>query len=116
MGPWEDACPGLDSRSPWPDRQRPRARLAGPLPGRDWPPGPLPGPKPRAKPGDIVVFAEPLRFRDGVLLDRLQAIRHPTRPRQIVFRAETGRLYRVPRLGAYAYHMEPGPTGRAAAS
>lgn len=107
MGPCEDACPSaiLDLLTPttnplaldW--RARCRARLAERQAIRA---------RPSPRPGDTVILAQPMRFQDGAVLSRLHAVRHPGRPRMIVYRSEAGGLYRIPRIKTYAYALVRG--------
>ncbi len=106
MGPSEDSCPAavLDLLTPtdsayaldW--RARCRARLAERAAQRA---------KTAPRPGDVVVLAEPLRFRDGTSHTRLQAVRIPGR-RGNVYRSAAGWLYRIGRIKALDYTLEPG--------
>jgi hypothetical protein len=69
-------------------------------------------PKPTPKPGDVVVLAEPLLFRDGRTISRFEAVSLPGRKRGgLVYRSELGGLYRIPKLKDRVYLIE-GRTGR----
>ena len=105
MGPVESECPGviLDLLTPtessyalaWRARCRARAdeRRAA-------------GRKPRPRPGQIVVFDEPISFRDGRRLDRLVVAEHPRSARSVLFRDPDGHaLYRITKLGERAYRI-----------
>lgn len=66
--------------------------------------------KPTPKPGDVVVLAEPILFRDGRTFSRFEAVAWPGRARGgLVYRSELGGLYRIPKLKARVYRIEPGP-------
>jgi hypothetical protein len=66
--------------------------------------------KPTPKPGDVVVLAEPILFRDGRTFSRFEAVARPGRARSVlVYRSELGGLYRIPKLKARVYRIEPGP-------
>ena len=66
--------------------------------------------KPTPKPGDVVVLAEPLLFRDGRTFSRFEAVAWPGRRRSsLVFRSELGGLYRIPKLKDRVYLIERGP-------
>ncbi len=66
--------------------------------------------KPTPKPGDVVVLAEPILFRDGRTFSRFQAVSWPGRPRGgLVYRSELGGLYRIPKLRDRVYIIQPGP-------
>ncbi|MFD1192845.1 DUF6927 domain-containing protein [Phenylobacterium conjunctum] len=63
--------------------------------------------KPTPKPGDVVVLAEPLQFRDGRTFSRFEAVAWPGRRRgRLVFRSELGGLYRIPKLKDRVYLIE----------
>lgn len=63
--------------------------------------------KPTPKPGDVVVLAEPLQFRDGRTFSRFEAVAWPGRGRSsLVFRSELGGLYRIPKLKERVYLIE----------
>lgn len=108
MGPVEDACPAdvLDLLTPtdktfaldW--RVRCRTRLAERRAVRA---------KPVPQPGQLVVFAAPIRFRNGRSFTRLRAVRLPGRARGLVFQAEDGGLYRIPGFKALDYAIAPAP-------
>jgi hypothetical protein len=107
MGPRENRCPAgvLEALSAtenahaleW--RARCRARIAERT---------CQNAKPTPRPGDAVVLAQPLLFRDGRRLARFQAVRTPGRKQGVVFRSEEGRLYRISGLKALDYVLEPG--------
>ena len=60
-----------------------------------------------AKPGDVVVLAEPFLFRDGRTFSRFEAVAWPGRRRSsLVFRSELGGLYRIPKLKDRVYLIE----------
>ncbi|OYW25357.1 MAG: hypothetical protein B7Z44_19135 [Caulobacter sp. 12-67-6] len=106
MGPVEDACPAdvLDLLTPtdktfaldW--RARCRARLAERRAVRA---------KPVPRPGQLVVFAAPIRFRNGRSFRQLRAVRLPGRARGLVFQAQDGGLYRIRGLKALDYTIAP---------
>ena len=63
--------------------------------------------KPTPKPGDVVVLAEPLLFRDGRTFSRFEAVAWPGRRRGgLVYRSELGGLYRIPKLKDRVYLIE----------
>jgi hypothetical protein len=103
-GPNEDACPEaiLDLLTPtdrpyaiaW--RERCRGRLAARR---------AQAKKPVPRPGQIVVFADPVRFSNGRSFTRLEAVRLPRR-RGVVFRADDGGFYRVSNLKTLDYAIE----------
>jgi hypothetical protein len=107
MGPVEDACPAavLDLLTPTDNSYASdwRLRCRGSLAARK-----VVNAKPFPCPGDFVVFAEPLRFRDGCSFSRLQAVRLIGRRRGVVYRSAEGGFYRIPRLKTYDYAIEPG--------
>ena len=107
-GPCEATCPAkvLDLLSPtdnanalgwrarcWANIAQRRAQRAKPVP----------------RPGEIVVLAQPLLFRDGRTVARFEAVRRPGRTRGLVYRSAEGVLYAIPRLKACGYSIEPGP-------
>ncbi len=65
--------------------------------------------KPVPRPGQIVVLAQPLLFRDGATLARFEAVRRPGRTRGLVYRSAEGVLYAIPHLKVCDYIIEPGP-------
>ena len=108
MGPCEDACPAkvldlltaTDNAHALNWRSRCRARLAERA---------VQQAKPGPWPGDIVILAEPMLFRDGRRLSRFQAVRLPGSTRGVVFRSAEGGLYRISSLKTCDYVIEPGP-------
>ncbi len=63
--------------------------------------------KPTPKPGDVVVLAEPILFRDGRTFSRFEAVAWPGRARSgLVYRSELGGLYRIPKLKDRVYRIE----------
>ena len=107
MGPCEDACPAkvldlltaTDNAHALDWRSRCRARLAERA---------VQQAKPGPRPGDIVILAEPMLFRDGRRLSRFQAVRLPGRARGLVFRSAEGGLYRIPKLRELDFRLESG--------
>lgn len=107
MGPVEDACPAevLDLLTPtdktfalaW--RARCRARLAARRAIKA---------KSAPQPGQLVVFASPIQFRNGRSFTQLRAVRLPGR-RGLVFQAEDGGFYRIPGFKALDYAIAPAP-------
>ena len=103
MGPLEDGCPAAildlltstDAPHALEWRARCRARLAKPVP----------------QPGQWVVFAEPIHFRDGRSFTRLRAVRLPGRRRGLVFQAPDGGLYRISGFKARDYAIAPAGSG-----
>ncbi len=71
--------------------------------------------KPKPRPGQSIVFAEPLRFRDGRTLDRFEIVASPRSHRTVLFRDPGhGGLYRIPNVRRYEYRLvDPAdePTG-----
>jgi len=109
MGPCESECPAriLDLLTAtqntyalaW--RERCRGRLSDRA---------ARGAKPTPKPGDVVVLAEPLLFRDGRTFSRFEAVAWPGRRRGgLVYRSELGGLYRIPKLKDRVYLLQKGP-------
>ena len=105
MGPVKSECPGaiLDLLTPtespyalaWRARCRARADER-----------PATGRRPRPHPGQIVVFAEPISFRDGRRFDRLLVAEHPRSARSVLFQDPEGRgLYRITKLSCRAYRI-----------
>ena len=82
MGPCEDACPAkvldlltaTDNAHALDWRSRCRARLAERAVQKA---------KPVPRPGDVVILADPMLFRDGRRLSRFQAVRLPGRTRGV---------------------------------
>jgi hypothetical protein len=107
MGPVQDACPAavLDLLTPtdktfaldW--RARCRARLAARRTNRA---------KPAPRPGQLVVFAAAICFRNGRSFTQLRAVRLPGR-RGLIFQAEDGGFYRIPGFKALDYAIAPAP-------
>jgi hypothetical protein len=107
MGPYEDACPArvLDQLTAtdnanaldWRARCRDRLARRAVINARAAP-----------RPGDIVILAEPMLFRDGRRLSRFQAVRLPGRSRSMVYRSVEGGLYRISGLKARDSTIEPG--------
>ena len=100
MGPVESECPGaiLDLLTPTesPYALKWRARCRARADGR----------RPRPRPGQTVVFAEPIAFRDGRRLDRLVVAEHPRSARSVLFRDPEGHgLYRITKLSDRAYRI-----------
>ena len=109
MGPCESDCPAriLDLLTAtentyalaW--RERCRARLSDRS---------ARAAKPTPKPGDVVVLAEPILFRDGRTFSRFEAVSWPGRRRgALVYRSELGGLYRIPKLKDRVYIIRSGP-------
>jgi len=62
--------------------------------------------RPRLRPGQVVVFAEPIAFSDGRRCDRMTVVIDPRHPRAVRFRPpDGGRLYRISRLRDRAYRV-----------
>jgi len=62
--------------------------------------------RPRLRPGQTVVFAEPVAFSDGRRFDRMTVVIDPRHPRAVCFRPPDGAgLYRIPRLQDRAYRV-----------
>lgn len=67
--------------------------------------------KPTPRPGQTIVFDDPISFSDGATHARLQVIAHPSRPRTLLFRAaENGQLYRIRNFKTRAYQLFDAPT------
>ena len=66
--------------------------------------------KPAPRPGQTIVFDEPLSFSDGRSFERLQVIANPRSHRTVLFRApETGHLYRIPNIKSQRYRLVDPP-------
>jgi len=62
--------------------------------------------RPRLRPGQVVVFAEPVAFSDGRRCDRMTVVIDPRCPRAVRFRPPDGEgLYRISRLQDRAYRV-----------
>ena len=111
MGPCEDACPAkvldllteTDNAYALDWRSRCRARLADRA---------IQNARPLPRPGDVLILAEPMLFRDGRRLSRFEAVRWPGKARSLVYRSDAGGLYRIPKLKDRAYVIEPGGAER----
>ena len=106
MGPCESECPArildlltaTDNTHALAWRSRCRARLSERS---------ARAAKPTPKPGDVVVLAEPILFRDGRTFSRFEAVAWPGRARSgLVYRSELGGLYRIPKLKDRVYRIE----------
>ncbi|WP_375460833.1 DUF6927 domain-containing protein [uncultured Enterovirga sp.] len=65
--------------------------------------------KPRPRPGQTVVFDQPLVGMDGRRYDRLVAVANPRSPRTLLFRdPEGGGPYRIPSLRRREYRLQDG--------
>ena len=80
-------------------RARCRARLAARRTNRA---------KPAPRPGQLVVFAAAICFRNGRSFTQLRAVRLPGR-RGLIFQAEDGGFYRIPGFKALDYAIAPAP-------
>ena len=99
MGPYEAKCPlkvlGLltptdsESANDWRARCREHAERTCKAP---------------VAPGTVVAFAEPIKFTDGYEGDTFEAVRY--KKRGLVFKAPTGRLYRVTRYKERAFAVK----------
>ncbi len=105
MGPNESRCPKavLDLLTPttspnaqaW--RERCRANLG--LAKRR-------AAKPKPRPGQTIVFDEPIRFKDGRMFRRLDVAAYSRSRRTVIFRdPELGGLYGIPNLRARNYQL-----------
>lgn len=62
--------------------------------------------KPAPRPGQMIVFDEALRFRDGCSLDRFEVVANARSRRTVLFRDPEGRgLYRIPNVRSLAYRL-----------
>ena len=66
--------------------------------------------KPSPRPGQVIVFDEPMDFADGYRLDRLEAIADPRSHRTMLYRApKSGRLYRIANVKSRSYRLVDTP-------
>ena len=73
--------------------------------------------KPKPRPGQVIVFDQAIRFRDGRVLDRFEVMPDNRAGRTMLYRdPETGRLYRVPNVKTRTYTLISPGTSRAAMS
>ena len=62
--------------------------------------------KPAPRPGQTIVFDQPLSFSDGRSLDRFEVVANPRSHRTVLFRSpDTGGLYRVTSVKRRAYRL-----------
>jgi hypothetical protein len=62
--------------------------------------------KPSPRPGQTIVFDQPLSFSDGRSLDRFEVLANPRSHRTMLFRAtDTGGLYRITNVKKRAYRL-----------
>jgi hypothetical protein len=62
--------------------------------------------KPMPRPGQVIVFEQPLTFVDGRRFDRLEVVANPRSHRTVLFRApDSGGLYRIPNIRSRAYRL-----------
>ena len=62
--------------------------------------------KPSPRPGQTIVFDQPLAFSDGRSLDRFEVLANPRSHRTMLFRAtDTGGLYRITNVKKRAYRL-----------
>ena len=68
--------------------------------------------KPSPRPGQTIVFDQPLSFSDGRSLDRFEVVANPRSHRTMLFRAtNSGGLYRITNVKKRAYRLvDPGLT------
>ncbi|MHB1205730.1 MAG: DUF6927 domain-containing protein [Rhodospirillaceae bacterium] len=105
MGPFQCDCPAaiLDLLTPT-DRQHAldwRARCRTVLDTRR-----ATCAKPTPRPGQIIVFDEPITFSDGAQLSRLEVVAHPSTHRSVLFRApDTGQFYRIRNVKNRTYQL-----------
>ena len=105
MGPCEAECPEsiLDLLTPtdnhyareWRARCRENAAARRALLSR-----------PSPRPGQFIVFEQPMLFSDGCRLDRFEVVGHPNRRRSLLFRApDSGALYRISNIKKRAFRL-----------
>ena len=105
MGPVESECPEaiLDLLTPTtrPDALAWRARCRTNVARRR-----ACSAKPKPRPGQTIVFDEPLSFRDGRRIDTMLVVEGSASGRTVLFRdPEDGGLYRVPNVKGRAYRL-----------
>ncbi|MGH6766402.1 MAG: DUF6927 domain-containing protein, partial [Bradyrhizobium sp.] len=62
--------------------------------------------KPSPRPGQTIVFDQPLSFSDGRSLDRFEVVANPRSHRSILFRAaDIGGFYRVSNVKKHSYRL-----------
>jgi hypothetical protein len=62
--------------------------------------------KPSPRPGQTIVFDQPLSFSDGRSLDRFEVVANPRSHRTMLFRAtDSARLYRITNVKKRAYRL-----------
>ncbi len=105
MGPNEARCPaavldlltatGSTNAKDWRERCRANLALAKQRAA-----------KPKPRPGQSVVFDEPIRFKDGRMFGRLDVAAYSRSRRTVIFRdPEFGGLYGIPNLRARDYEV-----------
>ena len=68
--------------------------------------------KPSPRPGQRIVFDEPLRFTDGQSFATLDVVTNPRSHRTVLFRApDSGGLYRIPNVKSRLYRLIDRPSG-----
>lgn len=105
VGPIESDCPEriLDLLTPteYPYAQAWRARCRENLATRR-----ALASKPSPRPGQTIVFDQPLSFSDGRSLDRFEVLANPHSHRTTLFRAtDSGRLYRISNVKKRTYRL-----------
>ena len=67
---------------------------------------------PSPRPGQFIVFNQPMLFSDGCRLDRFEVIGHPKRRSTLCFRApDSGALYRITNIKKRAFRLIDPPRG-----
>lgn len=63
--------------------------------------------KPTPRPGQTIVFEQPIKFSDGRQFDRFQVVADPRSYRAVQFRScESGGLYRIRNVKTHLYRVE----------
>lgn len=105
VGPNESDCPEaiLDLLTPteYPYAQAWRARCHENLAARR-----ALASKPSPRPGQTIVFDQPLSFSNGCKLDRFEVVANPRSHRTVLFRAaDIGGLYRITNVKKHSYRL-----------
>lgn len=105
VGPNEADCPKaiLDLLTPteYPYAQAWRARCRDNLAARR-----ALASKPSPRPGQTIVFDQPLSFSNGCKLDRFEVVANPRSHRTVLFRAaDIGGLYRITNVKKHSYRL-----------
>jgi len=66
--------------------------------------------KPSPRPGQFIVFDQPMLFCDGCKLDRFEVVGHPNRRRTLLYREPgSGAFYRIPNIKKRAFRLVDPP-------